>query len=225
MESSTKEGKVAEAGSGAGYERAKRIMDVIVALVGLILLFPFMLIIGAVIWITTPGLPILVQTRIGRNERPFTMLKFRTMYVNNDDSIHREYVIKLLTESSPPHGGIEGIYKLCNDPRVTRVGGMLRRASLDELPQLFNVLKGDMSLVGPRPVLPWEVDYFAPRHRPRFQVRPGITGQSQVGGRGTLIMAQALDIDAQYVHSRSFVLDMAILVKTAAVILRGDGAK
>jgi lipopolysaccharide/colanic/teichoic acid biosynthesis glycosyltransferase len=149
------------------------------------------------------------------------MLKFRTMCVDNDDQIHREYVTSLLSDDQPEAGGDSGLYKLDNDPRVTRLGMWLRRTSLDELPQLFNVLSGEMSLVGPRPVLPWEAEMFREKERLRFNVKPGITGLWQVRGRSKLSMRQALELDAEYVRTRSFALDIIILLCTIPALLRG----
>lgn len=149
------------------------------------------------------------------------MLKFRTMHQDNDDSVHREYVSRLLTEHQPPYGGEEGLYKLSDDARITRVGRFLGLTSLDELPQLFNVIRGEMSLVGPRPALPWEVELYKAPHRARLLVKPGITGLWQVSGRNSLTMNQAPDLDVEYVRRRSIVLDFAILAKTVVLTRRG----
>jgi lipopolysaccharide/colanic/teichoic acid biosynthesis glycosyltransferase len=146
------------------------------------------------------------------------MLKFRTMVVDGDDSAHREYVRRLLTGSAEPE---DGLYKLGADPRVTRVGAVLRKASIDELPQLINVLRGDMSLVGPRPALPWEAALFPDWAAPRFTVRPGLTGLWQVSGRNRLTMLDGLVLDADYVARQSLFLDLAILLRTVPAVLRG----
>ena len=135
------------------------------------------------------------------------------------DEAHREYVSRLLTDDQPPVGGASGLYKLDADPRITRVGAVLRRTSLDELPQLLNVLKGDMSLVGPRPALPWEADLFSDSHRARFLVTPGLTGLWQVSGRSKLPMRQGLDLDVEYVRRQGFLLDLSILLKTVPTVL------
>jgi lipopolysaccharide/colanic/teichoic acid biosynthesis glycosyltransferase len=152
------------------------------------------------------------------------MLKFRTMRVDNDDAVHRAYVTRLLTEDAPPDGGVEGVYKLVHDPRITPVGRWLRLSSLDELPQLWNVLRGEMSLVGPRPALAWEVALYRPEHRRRLVVKPGLTGLWQVTGRSTLTMLQALDLDVEYVERRSLALDLALLVRTGPALLRRSTA-
>jgi lipopolysaccharide/colanic/teichoic acid biosynthesis glycosyltransferase len=152
------------------------------------------------------------------------MYKFRTMHVDSCDEIHREYVRKLLTEDCPPVGGAKGLYKLESDARVTKVGRLLRRSSVDELPQLLNVVKGDMSLVGPRPALPYEAELFSTTHRARFLVAPGVTGLWQICGRSKLPMQQGLDLDVEYVQRRSFWLDVWILIKTVPAVFSAAGA-
>src|SRR5207248_8239076 len=136
------------------------------------------------------------QTRIGYRQRPFVMLKFRSMSVNCADEIHRDFVSRMLTGEDPRTAG-QGLYKLGGDRRVTPLGRILRATSLDELPQLLNVLRGEMALVGPRPVLSWEVELYEPRHLQRFDVLPGITGLWQVSGRSRLTMTEALELDLE----------------------------
>jgi lipopolysaccharide/colanic/teichoic acid biosynthesis glycosyltransferase len=147
------------------------------------------------------------------------------MYVDSDDRLHRDYVRQLLEDPPTAPRGPDGLYKLVDDPRITPVGRWLRRASLDELPQLVNVLRGEMSLVGPRPVLPWEAALFGPRHSARFQVSPGITGLWQISGRNRLTMTQALDLDVEYVERQCLRLDLAILIRTIPVVLGRKGAR
>jgi lipopolysaccharide/colanic/teichoic acid biosynthesis glycosyltransferase len=147
------------------------------------------------------------------------------MYDGSPNDIHREYVRKLLTDAEPPAGGRQGLYKLEDDARITPVGQLLRRLSIDELPQLFNVIRGEMSLVGPRPALPWEAELMAPAHSQRFLVLPGLTGLWQVSGRSSLTMRQALDLDVDYVRRQSFLLDLGILLKTVPVVLSTHGAQ
>jgi lipopolysaccharide/colanic/teichoic acid biosynthesis glycosyltransferase len=176
----------------------------------------------SLVWSTSAGPALFRQERLGRDKRPFTMLKLRTMYVGKDDRIHRDYVASLLstgTEAAVTPG--RGLYKLDSDPRVTRVGAWLRRTSLDELPQLINVLHGEMSLVGPRPVLPWEAEIFGERYQRRFAVKPGLTGLWQVSGRSRLTMSKALELDVEYVARRSFTFDLMILIRTIPAMLRG----
>jgi lipopolysaccharide/colanic/teichoic acid biosynthesis glycosyltransferase len=202
----------------------KRMFDLVVALCLMVLMLPVLIIIWMLVRTTSPGKAMFRQTRIGRLGRPFVMYKFRTMHVDCDDAIHREYVRKLLTDDTPPVGGAKGLYKLEADPRVTRIGRLLRKTSLDELPQLLNVVKGNMSLVGPRPALPYEAELFSATHRARFLVAPGVTGLWQICGRSKLPMQQGLDLDLQYVHSRTFWLDLRILIKTLPAVFTADGA-
>lgn len=203
---------------------AKRAVDLLLAGLLLVALSPLLLAIAATIRLTSPGPALFRQVRVGYRLAPFVILKFRTMYQDNDDTVHRAYVRAMLTGQPAPADPERGIYKLTDDPRVTRIGRLLRRTSLDELPQLINVLGGHMSLVGPRPVLPWEAELFEPRHQLRFAVKPGMTGLWQVSGRNVLTMQQALDLDVSYVRRRSMVLDLVTLLRTIVVVLSSRGA-
>jgi lipopolysaccharide/colanic/teichoic acid biosynthesis glycosyltransferase len=201
----------------------KRAADITLATILILLLSPILLLLALVVAMSSPGPVFFRQVRLGRAEQPFAMLKFRTMFADANDDIHREFV-KSMFETTPPSPGEAGLHKLTDDPRVTAAGRVLRRMSLDELPQLLNVLAGDMSLVGPRPALPWEVELFEPQHLVRFDVKPGMTGLWQVSGRSALSMAQALDLDTEYVRRRGFRLDMSILLRTIPVVVTGRGA-
>jgi lipopolysaccharide/colanic/teichoic acid biosynthesis glycosyltransferase len=203
----------------------KRAFDITLASLLLCLLTPVLLGVWILIRLTSPGGAIFRQTRIGRHGRPFVMYKFRTMQVGCPDDIHRAYVRKLLTDQPTLDGGAPGIYKLHADPRLTRIGHLLRRASLDELPQLINVVRGDMSMVGPRPALPWEAELFPPTHLARFLATPGVTGLWQTSGRNTLTMLDGLDLDIEYVRRQSFLLDLLILIKTVPAVLTANGAR
>jgi lipopolysaccharide/colanic/teichoic acid biosynthesis glycosyltransferase len=227
-------GPVARLGASTGGARrrgpaefldaaAKRVLDVVGASLLLVVLCPVMLVTAVVVRLTSPGPAFFQQVRVGRRRSPFVMLKFRTMYAGNDDAIHRAYVTGMLARSPRPTDE-RSTYKLTEDPRVTAVGRFLRRTSLDEVPQLINVLVGDMSLVGPRPVLPWEAELFEPTHQLRFAVKPGITGLWQVGGRSSLTMQQALDLDADYVRRRNLALDLLTLLRTVPAVLRSRDA-
>jgi lipopolysaccharide/colanic/teichoic acid biosynthesis glycosyltransferase len=156
------------------------------------------------------------QVRVGARRQEFVMYKFRTMRRDSDPAIHAEYVTRLLRGEVEPEGGL---YKLSDDPRVTRVGAFLRRTSLDELPQLFNVLKGEMSIVGPRPCLPGEMVEFPLWASPRFDVRPGLTGLWQVSGRNRLTMTEGLRLDVDYVAHRTLLLYLVILLRTLPAVL------
>jgi lipopolysaccharide/colanic/teichoic acid biosynthesis glycosyltransferase len=200
----------------------KRVRDLAIALPALLLLAPLLLIAAAAVRLTSPGPALLRQTRIGRHERPFTMFKLRTMRVDADDRASREFNQReLLGELDT----VDGVFKLQDDPRITRVGGFLRRWSIDELPQLFNVLRGDMSLVGPRPSLPWEVALFTPEQRRRHEALPGMTGLWQVSGRSRLSMPEMLALDLLYVEQHSLRLDLAILLRTPRAVLFDDATR
>ncbi|MGN6331351.1 MAG: sugar transferase [Motilibacteraceae bacterium] len=188
------------------------------ALILLLLVTPLLLVIAVAVRLSSPGPVLFRQRRLGLLRQPFTMLKFRTMVQDNDDSIHREYVAQLLTGDADD-GGEQGVYKLVGDPRVTWVGRILRRTSLDELPQLINVVRGDMALVGPRPVLEYEAEMFPSWAALRFRVRPGITGLWQVSGRSAVDYHGALAYDVDYVRRRSLLLDLSILLRTFGVLV------
>jgi lipopolysaccharide/colanic/teichoic acid biosynthesis glycosyltransferase len=192
-----------------------------VSLIALVALAPLFLLLWVLVRATSPGPMLFTQERVGRSRRPFTLLKLRTMYTDNDDQIHRDYVASLLSGDAPQPGGDTGLYKLDADPRVTPVGAWLRKTSLDELPQLVNVLRGEMSLVGPRPVLTWEADLLRANDRRRFEVKPGLTGLWQVSGRSKLPMREALALDIEYVRRRSLAFDLLILIRTIPALLRG----
>jgi lipopolysaccharide/colanic/teichoic acid biosynthesis glycosyltransferase len=202
----------------------KPVFDLVAAVLCLMILCPLLVAVAVLVRLTTPGPALFRQTRVGRDHRPFVLYKFRSMYTGCADDVHRQYVCRLLTQDRPPAGGQRGLYKLEDDPRITPLGRLLRRTSIDELPQLFNVIRGDMSLVGPRPALPWEAEMMAGAHGRRFLVRPGITGLWQVSGRSTLTMRQALELDVEYERRQSFALDLLILLKTLPVVLSARGA-
>jgi len=207
------------------WRTTPRVLDVVLAALGLVVLAPMMAVVAAVVAGTSRGPVLFKQVRLGQHGRSFVMYKFRTMYVDSDDRLHRDYVRRLLQEPAVSTASAEGLYKLVDDPRITPVGRLLRTSSLDELPQLFNVLRGEMSLVGPRPVLPWEAELFSPRHHKRFLVRPGLTGLWQTSGRNQLTMTQALDLDVQYVEEQCLRLDLAILFRTIPVVLGRKGVR
>ena len=211
-------------GPATGHELGSRVLDLVLGVTALVICAPLMAVIALLVAGTSRGGPLFCQVRLGRHAKPFVMYKFRTMYAGCDDLPHREYVRRVLLGSAPPVGAA-GLYKIVDDPRVTRVGRLLRCTSLDELPQLVNVLRGDMSLVGPRPVLPWEAALFRPEHRDRFLVRPGITGLWQVSGRSRLSMTQALDLDVEYVRTRCLWRDLTILLRTMPVVVTCRGVR
>jgi lipopolysaccharide/colanic/teichoic acid biosynthesis glycosyltransferase len=196
----------------------KRLLDLVITVPLLVFLGPFMLVVALAIRLTSPGPALFRQSRIGLGERPFTMLKFRTMANGADDRVHQAFnrreLLGELDGSTP-----DGIYKPANDNRITPLGRVLRRYSIDELPQLINVLKGEMSLVGPRPALSWEVALFTAEERLRHRLPPGITGLWQVSGRNLLSMKQMLALDLRYCEQASLRLDLAILLRTPKAAL------
>lgn len=214
-----------EAVSSAPTVFGKRPFDLFVACIFLVLLSPLLAVVAVIVQLTSPGSPLFRQTRLGRDRRPFVLYKFRTMYDGSPNDVHQAYVSRLLTDDQPVAGGRRGLFKLEDDPRITPVGRLLRRTSIDELPQLLNIIRGDMSLVGPRPVLPWEAELFGPAYSNRFLARPGLTGLWQVSGRNKLTMRQGLDLDVEYVCRQSFALDLLILLKTVPVVLSTRGAR
>ncbi|MFN3822437.1 MAG: sugar transferase [Pseudorhodobacter sp.] len=195
--------------------RYKRIFDIVIVLLGLLAVWPVFLVIAVAVRLSGPGPVFFVQSRVGLNGRRFGMVKFRSMY---PDAEARRAELEAQSER-------EGLcFKLRDDPRVTPVGRFLRRSSMDELPQLFNVLLGDMSLVGPRPALPQEVAAYPVRAMGRLSALPGITGPWQVSGRADLDFAQMVDLDLDYVRAPSVGRDLALLWRTVSVVATGRGA-
>jgi lipopolysaccharide/colanic/teichoic acid biosynthesis glycosyltransferase len=202
----------------------KRVIDVVGALFGLILLSPVFALVAVIIKLDSKGPVFFCQERLGKNGRPFTFYKFRTMEHGNDPAIHREYVTSLIQGESEELKGETGAYKIELDPRVTRFGHYLRRTSVDELPQLINVVRGEMSLVGPRPPIGYEVDLYGVRERRRLDVMPGITGLWQVSGRSQKSYREMVDLDLRYIDEWSVLGDLKILAQTVSVVLGRKGA-
>lgn len=207
---------------------AKRLIDIVGATFLLILAAPVMLVTAIAVGLTSPGPIIFRQMRVGRGGQPFPFYKFRSMHCDNDDAIHRDYVKSLIqgdNENVNEGDADNPVYKLQGDARVTPVGRVIRRASIDELPQLFNVLKGEMSLVGPRPPIPYEIEDYQAWHMRRLQeVRPGITGLWQVEGRSKTTFDEMVRLDLRYIRNWSLWLDIKILFRTIFVVIRGEGA-
>lgn len=204
-----------------GLNRAiKRAFDVVVASLILVCAAPLMLLVAAVIKLTSRGPVLFTQDRIGEGGVPFRFYKFRSMKVDNDDAIHRAYVASLIQDGAAADADADGqVFKLTRDPRLIAVGGFLRRYSLDELPQLLNVLKGDMSLIGPRPPLDYEVELYEARHHRRLEGPPGITGLWQVSGRSRIGFEDMVKLDVEYLENWSLRRDLVILWRTASVVL------
>jgi len=198
----------------------KRVFDVLLTLIGSVfLLFPFLLI-AALIKITSKGAVLYKHTRVGKNCKPFEFYKFRTMYVDNDDTAHREFVADFIQADT---GDNSDIRKLTGDPRITPIGRFLRKTSLDELPQLFNVLRGEMSLVGPRPCMPYELEQYQDWHRRRLSVIPGCTGLWQVAGRSAVDFNDMVILDLFYIDNMSPLFDLRIIFRTLPVMLLAKG--
>jgi exopolysaccharide biosynthesis polyprenyl glycosylphosphotransferase len=207
---------------------AKRSMDIAGSVVALVLCCPLLVLISLAIKLTSKGPILFKQERVGRYGSRFTFLKFRSMECDNDASIHREYVRQFIAGEADPARVSHTpnvVYKIQDDPRVTRVGKFLRKSSLDELPQFINVLKGDMSLVGPRPPIPYELEGYQIWHRRRMlESKPGITGLWQVNGRSRLKFDDMVRLDLRYARTWSLWLDIKILLQTPKAILFGSGA-
>jgi lipopolysaccharide/colanic/teichoic acid biosynthesis glycosyltransferase len=217
-----------EAGKRGPWSRTiKRGLDIVGALVSITVASPVMLLAALAVKVSSPGPVIFKQTRLGRRGVPFTFYKFRSMVVNNDDRVHREYVQNLIQgrhDAVNQGDNDQPLYKIQADPRVTPIGRFIRKSSIDELPQLFNVLKGDMSLVGPRPPIPYETERYESWHLRRIlDVNPGITGLWQVEGRNRVTFDDMVRLDLCYARDWSIWLDMKILVKTVVAVLRFDG--
>jgi lipopolysaccharide/colanic/teichoic acid biosynthesis glycosyltransferase len=203
----------------------RRAVDVAVSAAVLVVLAPLLVAIAIAIRLDSRGPALFRQTRIGLDGAPIVVNKFRTMHAGADSSPHREYIRELVTgEPALQSGNGRRLFKLVVDDRVTRVGRFLRRTSLDELPQLWNVLRGEMSLVGPRPVVPYELEHYHARYFRRFAVKPGLTGLWQVSGRNEKSYTEMVELDLDYVERRSLRLDAEILVRTVGVVLAGKGA-
>jgi len=201
----------------------KRIMDIVGSLAALLLLSPLYLMIAVIIKLTSKGPVFFAQQRLGQFGKSFTCLKFRSMYHNNDLKIHREFMKGLIRGKydGNSQGQEKPVYKMTNDPRITLVGRVLRRTSLDELPQFINVLKGDMSLVGPRPEMPFIVRQYNALHRQRLQATPGITGLWQLSADRSYLIHENIQYDLYYLRNRNFFMDLAVLLHTFVFAMKG----
>jgi len=206
-------------------EGSKRALDIVASLALLTMLSPLFLVIAILVKLKSPGPVFFRQKRIGEKGVPFTMLKFRSMHVNADNAIHQAYVNWFITASDQEKAAGNGVFKLTNDPRITPIGSFLRKTSLDELPQFWNVLRGDMSLVGPRPPLEYEVQAYAPWHCRRvLEAKPGITGLWQVTGRSRTTFDEMVRLDLRYARKLSVWTDIKILLATPRAVIMGKGA-
>jgi lipopolysaccharide/colanic/teichoic acid biosynthesis glycosyltransferase len=226
-------------GRRLNYHLSKRFIDLVFAVLALIVFSPLILIVAILIKLDSPGPVFFIQDRVGVRRRVFNKTiyyemitfrcyKFRTMICNADPSLHKSYVKALINNDCQGMAALQGedtkIRKLTHDPRITRLGRILRKSSIDEIPQFINVLKGEMSMVGPRPAIPYEVELYKPWHYRRLETKPGITGLWQVTARCTADFDEIVRLDIQYVEKQSFWLDMKILLKTPLAVLSCKGA-
>jgi lipopolysaccharide/colanic/teichoic acid biosynthesis glycosyltransferase len=203
-------------------------MDIAGSLLALVLVSPLFIVIAAIIKLTSRGPVLYRQDRVGQHGRKFTFLKFRSMYFASDHTIHKEFVKRLIggaADGEEENGRKSEVFKLTNDPRITPLGKFLRKTSLDEIPQFLNVLSGSMSLVGPRPPVPYEFECYQMWHRQRLvAVKPGITGAWQVGGRSKTTFDEMVRMDLKYASSWTPWTDFKILLRTPRAVLSGEGA-
>ena len=206
------------------YERAKRLLDILFSLLILIPLCVIIVIVALCIRLDSEGPIFFRQKRVGRNGVEFDMLKFRSMYVNSDDSLHREAIAKYMSGQQLVDSPTSDLsYKKVDDPRVTRVGRFLRKASIDELPQFFNVLRGEMALVGPRPPLPYEVESYNLYQKMRLSGKPGLTGPWQVYGRSRVPFETMIEMDIDYLRHQTLREDLKLIALTVPVMIVGRG--
>lgn len=207
------------------YVRVKRVLDILITLLLLPLLGLVMLVVAILIRLDSAGPIFYRQKRVGQDGVEFDMLKFRSMYVNNDDTIHREAVKRYMNGDTlnDRNKAETTLYKLVDDPRVTAVGHIIRKFSIDELPQFFNVLRGEMSLVGPRPPLPYEAETYSPRASLRLRGKPGITGYWQVYGRSRVTFDEMVEMDVKYLRQQSILQDVRLIVLTVPVVILARG--
>lgn len=204
----------------AGYRIAKRSLDFVASLLGLLLVSPILLVVAAAVKLESRGPILFRQERVGLGGRPFTLFKFRTMFSSAEEGQHREHVRDLIRPEASDQAA-EAWLPIRSDPRVTRLGGFLRRSHLDEFPQLINIVRGEMSLVGPRPPIPYEVEVYQPWHLRRLAVIPGLTGLWQATGWGRLSFDEGVALDLEYIDRRSFWLDLRLILRTIWQIITG----
>ena len=205
----------------------KRCLDIAGSMLAILILAPLMMLIAAAVKLTSPGPVLFRQVRLGQSGKGFTFLKFRSMHAKADHAIHEAYIKRFIADrtDSPTAGGESQVFKLQSDPRITRVGRFLRRTSLEEVPQFFSVLVGHMSLVGPRPPLPYEFANYEIWHRRRLlAVKPGITGFWQVEGRSRVRFDEMVRMDIEYAREWSLWMDVRILLRTPRAVVSGNGA-
>jgi lipopolysaccharide/colanic/teichoic acid biosynthesis glycosyltransferase len=211
----------------SGYVFWKGLAERFIALMLIIILSPVLGLIALAVALDSPGNPVFSQTRIGQNGRKFTLYKFRSMYRDQDDTKFKAFIQRFITENTDSWLDEKGndVYELVRDPRITRLGLILRRSSLDELPQLLNILKGEMAFIGPRPDLPFAVDLYQDHHKQRLLAKPGITGLWQVSGRRSLAFDDQVKLDVDYINRQSLFTDIKITLLTIREMFSPDKAE
>lgn len=207
----------------SSYLKTKRVLDILFSLLVMIPICLVVAIVAVCIRFETPGPIFYRQKRLGLNGHEFMMLKFRSMYINNDDSVHRQAIARFMDGQKLNEGKEDTSYKKNDDPRITKVGRLIRKTSIDELPQFFNVLRGDMTLVGPRPPLLYEIERYEQRDWLRLAGKPGLTGIWQVYGRSRVSFKEMVEMDIQYLQQQSHLLDLKLICLTVPVMLFGRG--
>lgn len=197
------------------YLVIKRCLDIVGSILGILLLSPVFIVVAVIIKLDSKGPVLFHQTRVGENGQAFEMYKFRSMQMDAEELLSQ---LKEKNEADGP------VFKIRNDPRITRTGMILRKISIDELPQLINILKGEMSFVGPRPPLPSEADKYTPYQRQRLMVKPGLTCYWQISGRSDLSFAEWVELDLKYIETRTILMDIKLILLTIPVVLKGKGA-
>ncbi len=206
----------------------KRSIDIVISILVVVFGLPFYLLLGLFIKLTSEGPVLFAQERVGKDGVPFRMFKFRTMTNGNNDQAHRNFAKDFINgngngNGNGKNGSKKHVFKIVGDPRVTSIGKFLRKTSLDELPQFINVIKGEMSLVGPRPPLSYELDHYQEWHKERLKAKPGLTGLWQVSGRSAVPFDEMVALDLHYIESWSLLLDVKIILRTIPVMLAGSG--
>jgi lipopolysaccharide/colanic/teichoic acid biosynthesis glycosyltransferase len=208
------------------YQCWKNILDRALAFIALVISSPLLVLITVIIRLDSPGDPLFRQDRVGKDGRRFLLYKFRSMYIDHDDTEYYKAIEKYVSEDviTSPHKNGDGEEGKAHDPRVTRFGRLLRKTNLDELPQFFNILKGDMSFVGPRPMIPFMVEMYEDHHKESFKIKPGLTGLWQASGRKKLSFEDMIRLDIDYIEKQSLLLDIKIILRTVFTVLRGEGS-
>jgi len=202
----------------------KRTVDLSAGMLVMVLGAPVFLFLATAVKLSSPGPVLFRQVRLGRDGKPFTFYKFRSMHHKNDDGLHRDFARNFISGDMSEESDESTVFKMVRDPRITTIGRFLRRSSLDELPQFYNVLRGEMSLVGPRPPISYEMEHYQDWHKDRLKVKPGLTGLWQVSGRSTVGFDEMVKLDLYYIGHWNLMLDFKIMARTVPAMVKGEGA-